>query len=76
MSSIAHEVNQPLTAAVTGASACLRWLDAQKPEEARRSASRVIAEVHRAGEIIGRLSSLTKKAPPQKDWLDFNRDDT
>jgi PAS domain S-box-containing protein len=70
--SIAHEVNQPLTAAVTSASACLRWLDAQKLEEARRSASRVIAEVHRASEIIGRIRSLTKKAPPQKDWLDIN----
>lgn len=70
--SIAHEVNQPLAAAVTSANACLRWLDAQKPEEARRSASRVIAEVHRASEIIGRIRSLAKKAPPQKDWLDVN----
>jgi PAS domain S-box-containing protein len=70
--SIAHEVNQPLTAAVTSASACLRWLDAQKLEEARRSASRVIAEVHRASEIIGRIRSLAKKAPPQKDWIDIN----
>jgi PAS domain S-box-containing protein len=70
--SIAHEINQPLTAAVTSASACLRWLDAQKLEEARRSASRVMAEAHRASEIIGRIRSLTKKAPPQKDWLDVN----
>jgi C4-dicarboxylate-specific signal transduction histidine kinase len=70
--SIAHEVNQPLAAAVTSAGACLRWLDAQKLEEARRSASRVIAEVHRASEIIARIRSLTKKAPPQKDWLDVN----
>jgi PAS domain S-box-containing protein len=70
--SIAHEVNQPLAAAVTSASACLRWLDAQKLEEARWSASRVIAEVHRASEIIGRIRALTNKAPPQKDWLDVN----
>jgi PAS domain S-box-containing protein len=70
--SIAHEVNQPLAAAVTSASACLRWLDAQKLEEARQSASRVIAEVHRASEIIDRIRSLTKKAPPQKDWFDVN----
>jgi PAS domain S-box-containing protein len=70
--SIAHEVNQPLAAAVTSASACLRWLDAQKLEEARRSASRVMAEVHRASEIIGRIRSLAKKAPPQKDWFDIN----
>jgi len=70
--SIAHEVNQPLAAAVTSANACLRWLNAEKLEEARRSASRVIAEVHRASEIIGRIRSLAKKAPPQKHWLDVN----
>jgi signal transduction histidine kinase len=70
--SIAHEVNQPLASVVASASACLRWLDAQKLEEARRSASRVIAEGHRASEIIGRIRSLAKKAPPQKDWVDVN----
>ena len=70
--SIAHEINQPLGAIVNSASACLRWLDAQKLEEARRSASRVIAEGHRASEIIGRIRALAKKAPPRKDWLDVN----
>ena len=70
--SIAHEINQPLGAVVNSASACLRWLDAQKLEEARRSASRVIAEGHRAGEIIARIRALAKKAAPEKDWLDIN----
>jgi PAS domain S-box-containing protein len=70
--SIAHEINQPLSAIANSASACLRWLDAQKLEEARRSASRVIAESHRASEIIGRIRELAKKAPPRKDWLDVN----
>jgi PAS domain S-box-containing protein len=70
--SIAHEINQPLGAIANSASACLRWLDAQKLEEARRSASRVISESHRASEIIGRLRALIKKAPPRKDWLDVN----
>ena len=70
--SIAHEINQPLASVVNSASACLRWLDAQKLEEARRSASRAIAEGHRASEIIGRIRALAKKAPPQKDWLDVN----
>jgi C4-dicarboxylate-specific signal transduction histidine kinase len=70
--SIAHEVNQPLTSVVNSASACLRWLEAQKLEEARRSASRVITEGHRASEIIGRIRALAKKAPPQKEWLDVN----
>ncbi len=70
--SIAHEINQPLGAVVNSASACLRWLDAQKLEEARRSASRVIAEGHRAGEIIARIRALAKKAPPEKDFVDIN----
>ena len=70
--SIAHEINQPLGAIVNSASACLRWLDAQKLEEARQSAARAIAEGHRASEIIRRIRALAKKAPPQKEWLDVN----
>jgi PAS domain S-box-containing protein len=70
--SIAHEINQPLGALVNNAGACLRWLTAQNLEEARRSASLVIADGHRAGEIISRIRALAKKAPPQKDWLDLN----
>jgi PAS domain S-box-containing protein len=70
--SIAHEINQPLGAVVNNASACVRWLAAHNLEEARQSASLVIAEGHRAGEIISRIRALAKKAPPQKDWLDIN----
>jgi PAS domain S-box-containing protein len=70
--SIAHEINQPLGAIVNSASACLRWLDAQKMDEARRSAARAIEEGHRASEIIGRIRALAKKAPARKDWLDVN----
>jgi signal transduction histidine kinase/PAS domain-containing protein len=70
--SIAHEINQPLGAVVNSASACLRWLDAHKLEEARRSASRVIAEGHRASEIISRIRALVKKAPARMESLDVN----
>jgi signal transduction histidine kinase len=70
--SIAHEINQPLGAVVNNAGACLRWLRANKLEEARQSASLVIEEGHRAGEIISRIRALAKKVPPQKDWLDIN----
>jgi len=68
----AHEINQPLGALVNNASASVRWLAAPNLEEARRSAALVIADGHRAGEIIGRIRALAKKAPPQKDWLDLN----
>jgi PAS domain S-box-containing protein len=70
--SIAHEINQPLAAVVNNASACLRWLAASNLEEARQSAALIIADGHRAGEIISRIRTLTKKAPPHKDWLDIN----
>ncbi|PYM79710.1 MAG: hypothetical protein DME13_25175 [Candidatus Rokuibacteriota bacterium] len=70
--SIAHEVNQPLAAVVNNATACLHWLAAQNLEEARQSAEFVIADSHRAGEIIGRIRALIKKAPSRKDRVDVN----
>jgi PAS domain S-box-containing protein len=71
--SIAHEINQPLAASVTDASACIRWMAAQNLEEARNCALRIVANGNRASGIIGRIRALAKKAPPQKDWLDLNQ---
>ena len=70
--SIAHEINQPLSAAANSASACLRWLAVNELEEARQSTSRVIASVRRASEIIVGIRALAKKAPPQNEPLDVN----
>ncbi len=70
--SIAHELNQPLAAVVNSANACIRWLAAHHLEHARESALRVVADGHRAADIIHRLRALAQKAPPQKDWLDLN----
>ena len=70
--SIAHEVNQPLSAIVNNANACLRWLTADNIEEARQSTERIRADARRAGEIINRIRSFAKKASPQKDWMDIN----
>jgi C4-dicarboxylate-specific signal transduction histidine kinase len=70
--SIPHEVMQPLGAMVNNASACVRWLAAQNLEEAQRSAALVIAEGHRAADIIGRIRALIKKEPPRKDSLGIN----
>jgi C4-dicarboxylate-specific signal transduction histidine kinase len=70
--SIAHEINQPLAAVVNNASACLRWLTAKNLEEARQAASLVMADIHRAGEIIDRIRALAKKVPPQNVWLNLN----
>jgi signal transduction histidine kinase len=70
--SIIHEVNQPLSATVNNASACVRWLAAQNLEEAQRSAAMVIADGYRAAEIIGRIRAFIKRTPPQKDAVEIN----
>jgi PAS domain S-box-containing protein len=70
--SIAHEVNQPLSAIVIHAGVSLRWLAAQNMEEARQSIEHVVKAGHRASDIIRRIRALVKKTPPQKDRLDLN----
>ncbi len=72
--SIAHEVNQPIAAAVTNANAALRWLDARPPElrEVRASLECVVKDGARAGDVIGRIRALIKNAPPAKESLDIN----
>jgi PAS domain S-box-containing protein len=69
---IAHETNQPLGAMVNNANACLRWLAANNLDEARHSAELIRADGYRAAEIINRIRSFAKKAPPQKDWIEIN----
>jgi PAS domain S-box-containing protein len=72
--SLAHEVNQPIAAAVTNANACLRWLAGDIPnlEEARAAARRIVKDGTRAAEIIGRTRLLFKKGTPQQELVDVN----
>jgi signal transduction histidine kinase len=72
--SLAHEVNQPIAAAVTDANTCLRWLSRDQPDlrEAREAASRVVKDAIRASEIITRVRSLYKKGRAQRDLVDMN----
>ena len=72
--SLAHEVNQPIGAAVTNASTCLRWLAGDTPnlEEARAAAMRVVTDGKRAAEIINRVRLLFKKAAPERELVDAN----
>jgi PAS domain S-box-containing protein len=73
-SSIAHEVNQPITAAVTYALAARRFLSADPPNchEADDALSLIVQEGNRAGEVVGRIRALIKKAPPRKDSVAIN----
>jgi C4-dicarboxylate-specific signal transduction histidine kinase len=72
--SLAHEVNQPIAAAVTDANTCLRWLTRDQPdlEEARQAASRVVKDATRAAEIITRIRSLFKKSTQERALVDVN----
>jgi len=72
--SIAHEVNQPITAAVTYALAARRFLSAKPPNfyEADDALSLIVKEGNRAGEVVGRIRALIKKAPARKDAVEIN----
>ena len=72
--SLAHEVNQPIAAASTNASTCLRWLAADTPNiaEARAAAMRIVKDVKLAAEIIGRTRLLFKKGTPQRESIAVN----
>jgi C4-dicarboxylate-specific signal transduction histidine kinase len=72
--SLAHEVNQPIAAAVTDANTCLRWLTRDHPDvdEAREAASRVVKDATRAAEIINRIRLLFKKSTSQRESVDVN----
>ena len=71
---LAHEVNQPIAAAVTNANTCLRWLTRDHPdvEEARAAAMRIVKDGTRAGEIIKRIRLLFQKGTSQRELVDVN----
>ena len=72
--SLAHEIKQPIAAAVTNANTCLRWLTRDQPdvEEARAAAMRIVKDGARAGEIISRIRSLFDKGTPQRELVEIN----
>jgi C4-dicarboxylate-specific signal transduction histidine kinase len=72
--SLAHEVNQPITAAVADANACVRWLTRDSPdvEEARAAASRIVQDAMRAADIVSRIRLLFTKTTPPRELVDLN----
>jgi C4-dicarboxylate-specific signal transduction histidine kinase len=72
--SIAHEVNQPITGVLTSALTARRSLARGEAghEGARRAIERIIRDATRAGDVIGRIRDLVKKAPPRRDRFDLN----
>jgi C4-dicarboxylate-specific signal transduction histidine kinase len=72
--SIAHEVNQPLTAATNNASACLRLLANRNldPKVLRLALEEIVADGTRASAVISRIRSFIKKTPAQRNILNVN----
>ena len=72
--SIAHEVNQPIAAALINAQAALRWLGFETPEleEVRKALERIVRDTIRAGAVVGRIRDLVKKVPAREDRVDIN----
>jgi signal transduction histidine kinase len=73
--SLAHEIKQPIAAAVSNAEACLQWLSRDQPdlEEMREAATEMVKEARRAAEIMSRIRSLFKKEAIARDALDLNQ---
>jgi C4-dicarboxylate-specific signal transduction histidine kinase len=74
MASIAHEVRQPITAALANAQAAQRWQAARPPDldEVQQALSRFVKNAIGAGDVTGRICNLPRKAPPRKNTVDIN----
>jgi signal transduction histidine kinase len=72
--SIAHEIKQPIATARTNAAAALRFLDKSPPDvaEVREALTSIVNDADRAGDVVDRIGSLIKKAPPRKEVVDLN----
>ena len=72
--SLAHEIKQPIAAAITSANSCVEWLAHEPPnlDRARAAAARIDKYGNRAAEIIDRIRSFYKKSPPQRELVDVN----
>lgn len=72
--SLAHEIKQPIAAAITSANSCIEWLAHEPPnlDRARAAAARIDKYGNRAAEIIDRIRSFYKKSPPQREPVDVN----
>ena len=72
--SLAHEIKQPIAAAMTSANSCIEWLAHEPPnlDRARAAAAKIDKYGNRAAEIIDHIRSLYRKSPPQGELIDVN----
>lgn len=74
VASLAHEIRQPMAAAVMNAATCRQWLARETPDidKAQEAAAAMAAAVTRAGGIIDRVSSLYRHGTPEREPVDLN----
>jgi PAS domain S-box-containing protein len=71
---LAHEIKQPIAAAITSANSCIEWLTHEPPnlDRARAAATKIDKYGNRAAEIIDRIRSFYRKSPPHRELVDVN----
>ena len=72
---LAHELNQPLTAVINYVQACRRLLQADAPSEAGKVPEligKAVDQAHRAGEIIGHLRGFVTRIDSERCPADVN----
>jgi signal transduction histidine kinase len=72
--SIVHEIKQPIATARNNAAAALRFLDKSPSDvaEATEALTGIVNDADRAGDVVDRIGSFIRKAPPRKEIVDFN----
>ena len=72
--SLAHELSQPISGAMTNANTCLRKLgrDAPDIDGVRTAVIRIARDAQRATEIIGRIRAQFKKGALNREVIDVN----
>jgi len=74
VTSIAHEVRQPLSVIVTDADTGMRWLAKEEPNlpKVKSIMGRIMENAHRANEVIRRIKDMAVKSDPIRDLIDIN----
>ncbi|WP_203430691.1 ATP-binding protein [Rhizobium sp. BG4] len=74
VTSIAHEVRQPLSVIVTDADTGIRWLTRDEPNlpKVKTIMARIMENAHRANEVIRRIKDMAVKSDPVRDFIDLN----
>ena len=72
--SIAHEVNQPIAAALMNAGTAARWLARQPPnlEKVGEAIEHIIKDGKRAADVVSRIRSFSQKPPAQNGFVEIN----